>query len=194
MLKPNIAEDTLEKDRLRKLKQKFYYDRSANDLSDLQKDDVVRMQPFRLNEKTWRKAKVVKPLGRRLYVVESNGQLYIRNRKHLKHSAEADSTPAEEWPTPSNHHDSRVQDHLTNDQPTVEPVATTRVNQSMTATESNKDQPISTSLVDQDRAIKDQPSRQQLSPKGYESQVRTRSRRLVKPPSRYTDFVTLKKV
>ena len=56
LLKPSVAEDTLEKDKQRKLKQKCYYDRSANDLPDLQKDDVVRMQPFRLNEKTWRKA------------------------------------------------------------------------------------------------------------------------------------------
>ena len=64
LLKPNVAEGTLEKDKLRKLKQKFYYDRSAKDLPGLQKDDVVRMQPFRLNEKTWKKAKVVKPLGR----------------------------------------------------------------------------------------------------------------------------------
>ena len=69
LLKPSVAENTLEKDKLRKLKQKFYYDRSASDLQDLQKDDVVRMQPFRLNEKTWRKGKVLKPLGRRSYVV-----------------------------------------------------------------------------------------------------------------------------
>ena len=60
---PNIrqirkTEDTLEKDKLRKLKQKFYYDIAANDLHDLQNDDVVRMQPFRLKEKTCRKAKV----------------------------------------------------------------------------------------------------------------------------------------
>ena len=110
MLKPSVAEDTLEKDKLRKLKQKFYYDRSANDLQDLQKDDVVRMQPFGLNEKAWKEAKVLKPLGRRSYVVESNGQLYIRNRRHLKRSAEADSTPAEEWTAPSNHPDSKVKD------------------------------------------------------------------------------------
>lgn len=32
--KPSLAEDTLEKDKLRMLKQKFYYDRSANDLQD----------------------------------------------------------------------------------------------------------------------------------------------------------------
>ena len=115
---------------MRKLMQKFYYDRSANDLPNLQKDDVVRMQPVRLNEKRWRKAKVLKPLGRRSYVVESSGQLYIRNRKHLKRSAEADSAPAEKWPTPPNHHDSKVRDHLANEQPTLKPVATTKANKS----------------------------------------------------------------
>ena len=73
-------------------------------------------------------------LGRRSYVVESNGQLYIRNRRHLKRSAEADSAPAEEWPTPSNHRDPKVRDHLANEQPTLKPVATTKVNQSMTTT------------------------------------------------------------
>ena len=195
LLKPSVAEDTLEKDKLRKLKQKFYYDGSANDLPNLQKNDVVRMQPFRLNEKTWRKAKVLKPLGRRSYVVESNGQLYIRNRRHLKRSAEAESVPTEEWPTPSNHHHSKVSDHLANEQPKLKPVATTKVNQSTTpSTESNKDHPISTTPLNQDQAkdrVKDQPLRQQVSPTGCESQVRTRSGRLVKPPSRYTDFVTL---
>ena len=84
MVTPNVGEDTLEKDKLRMLKQKFCYERSVNDPPDLQKDDVVRMQPFWQNEKTWRKAKVLKPLGRRSIVVESNGQLYIRNRRHLK--------------------------------------------------------------------------------------------------------------
>ena len=100
LLKPNVAKGTLEKDKLRKLKQKFYYERSAEDLPDLQNDDVVQMQPFGLNEKTWKKAKVVKPLGKRSYVVESSGQLYIRNRRHLKHSGQADSPLTEEWPTP----------------------------------------------------------------------------------------------
>ena len=191
LLKPNVAEGTLEKDKLWKLKQKFYYDRSAKDLPGLQKDDVVRMQPFRLNEKTWKKAKVVKPLGRRSYVVESSGQLYIRNRRHLNRSAEDDSPPTEEWPTPSNHHDSKVEDSLTNDQPPVEPVTTIGVYQPMTTTASNKDQPLSSTTVDQDRASKDQPLSQHVSPASRESQVRTRSGRLIKPPSRFKDFVTL---
>jgi len=110
------------------------------------------MQPFWLNEKTWRKAKVLKPLGRRLYVVESNGQLYIKNRRHLKCSAEADSVPAQEWPTPSHHNDSRVRDHTTNEQPTLKPVAMTKVKQSSTVTESNKDQSLLPTSVDQNQA------------------------------------------
>ena len=148
MLKLSVAEDTLEKHKLRKSRQKFYYDRTANDLPDLQKDDVVQMQPFRLNEKTWRKAKVLKPLGRRSYVVESNGQLYIRNQRHLKRSPEVDSGPPEEWPTPANHHDTKVGDHLANEQPMLKPVATVKVNQlTNPTTESNKDQ---TTSMDQD--------------------------------------------
>lgn len=77
------------------------------------------MQPFSLNEKKWKKAKVVKPLERRSFVVESGGPLYIRNRGYLKRSAEADSPLAEEKPT------SLVSD----DQPAVERMATTSINQ-----------------------------------------------------------------
>ena len=94
----------------------------------------------------------MKLLGRRSYVVESNGQLYIRNRTSPKRSAEAGRTPTKEQPTPSNHHDSKIRDDLTNEQPTLKPVAMTRVNKSMTATESNKDQYLSTNSVDQDQS------------------------------------------
>ena len=115
-------------------------------------------------------------------------QMYIRNRRLLKRSAEVDSAPAEEWPTPSNHRDSKVGNHLANEQPMLKPVATAKVNQPTTpTTESNKDQ---TTSLDQDRG-KVHPLRQQVSPTGCESQVRTRSGRLVKPPNRYTDFVAL---
>ena len=124
-------------------------------------------------------------------MVESSGQFYIRNRRHLKRSAEDDSPPTEEWPTPSNHHDSKVEDSLTNDQPPVEPVTTTGVYQPMTTTASNKGQPLTSTTVDQDRASKGQPLSQHVSPASRESQVRTRSGRLIKPPSRFKDFVTL---
>lgn len=82
--------------------------------------------------------------------MESIGQLYITNRRYLKRSAEADKAPAQEWPMPSHHHDPKVRDHLTNEQPTMKPVAMTRVNQSMTTTEGNKILPLSTTSVEQD--------------------------------------------
>ena len=67
-----------------------------------------------------------------------------------------------------------------------------KVDQSTTTIESNKDQPLSTISVDQDQAkdrVKGQPLRQQVSSTGCESQVRTRSESLVKPPSRSTNLV-----
>ena len=68
---------------------------------------------------------------------------------------------------------------------------TTGVYQPMTTTASNKDQPLSSTTVHQDRASKDQPLSQHVSPASRESQVRTRSGRLIKPPSRFKDTVTL---
>ena len=62
---------------------------------------MFAMQLSRLNDKKGKKGKVVKPLGRRYYVVESGGQHYIKNRKRLKRSPEAHSPLAEEDSTPS---------------------------------------------------------------------------------------------
>ena len=56
------------------------------------------MQPFRLNENAWKKARVVKPLGTTSYTVESSGEFYVRNRGHLKRSAEDGNPLAAEEP------------------------------------------------------------------------------------------------
>ena len=92
---------------------------------------------------------------------------------------------------PSNHHDSKVEDSLANDQPPVEPMT---MYQPMTTTASNKGQRLSSTTVDQGRASKDQPLSQHVPSASRESQVRTRSGRLIKPPSQFKDFVTLKKI
>ena len=42
--------------------------------------DVVRMKPFKLGDKSWRKAKVTARLDERSYTVETdNGAVYRRN-------------------------------------------------------------------------------------------------------------------
>lgn len=142
------------------------------------------MQPFSLNEKKWKKAKVVKPLERRSFVVESGGPLYIRNRGFLKRSAEADSPLAEEKPT------SLVSD----DQPAVERMATTTINQPPVyhCGERGPGPYREQWSIKQNNTPIAMPSSQQASPKGSESQVRTRSGRLVRPPNHFKNCVALK--
>ena len=45
LLKPSVAKSTLEKDMLRKSRQKFYYDRTANDLT-FRKMTLFGCNPF----------------------------------------------------------------------------------------------------------------------------------------------------
>ena len=66
-------------------RQAWYYDRSARDLPTLHEGDTVRMKPFSLGDKSWKKAKVVERLDDRSYEVEgTDGTVYRRNRVHLK--------------------------------------------------------------------------------------------------------------
>ena len=51
-------------------RQARYYDRSARDLPALHEGDTMRMKPFRLGDRSWKKAKVVERLDDRSYEVE----------------------------------------------------------------------------------------------------------------------------
>lgn len=68
-----------------KARQKMYYDRYAKDLPELSPGDVVRIQPNRKGEE-WKRAVVLECLGNRSYRVQAdNGQIYRRNRRHLRY-------------------------------------------------------------------------------------------------------------
>ena len=83
---PERAAQQLER---RKEQQARYYNRGSKDLPELAEGDVVRMKPFRLGDKAWKKATVTKRLDDRSYTVEtSEGTIYRRNRNHLKKTAE----------------------------------------------------------------------------------------------------------
>ena len=71
-------------------RQARYYDRSATELPALQEGDSVMMKPFRLDDKSWKKAKVVERLDARPYEVEeTDGTVYRRNRVHMKKTHQA---------------------------------------------------------------------------------------------------------
>lgn len=64
--------------------QAKYYNRSARGLPSLSEGDVVRMKPFKLGDKSWRKAQVTARLDERLYTVDMDDEaVYHRNRQHL---------------------------------------------------------------------------------------------------------------
>lgn len=58
-------------------------------------------------------------MGRWSYIVESNGQFYVRDRRHLKRSAEVGNPSAVEEPLSL----------TTDDKPAMKPVVTSSVNQ-----------------------------------------------------------------
>ena len=93
----------------RQQQQSKYYNPHTRALTPLDKGDVVRMKPFQLGSKVWKKATVASRLDERSYAVETaNGEIYRRNRVHLKKSKENADTPESEVtprspePSPSN--------------------------------------------------------------------------------------------
>ena len=89
-LQPRVVYPEREKKKIiqRQKQQAKYFDRTAKDLPELE-GDTVRMKPFRMGQKTWRKAKVTSRLDSRSYTVETpEGDTYSRNRCHLKKSSE----------------------------------------------------------------------------------------------------------
>ena len=75
----------------KKDKMKFYYDRTSKPLKPLEEGDVIRMKPFNMRNKTWKKAKVTERLDDRSYLVETDYGMYRRNRQDLKSSNETTS-------------------------------------------------------------------------------------------------------
>ena len=65
------------------------YNSNAQDLPPLSEGDTVRMKPFVLGQKEWKKGLVVERLDERSYELETAaGFSYRQNRAHLKRTNE----------------------------------------------------------------------------------------------------------
>lgn len=90
LLVPEVPDKKEQGKKFRKLKerQSHYCNLSAKDLKPLKIQDPVRIAPpdgiRQLKE--WKKGVVTSVLPNRSYKVQSDGQLYCRNRRHLKPS------------------------------------------------------------------------------------------------------------
>ena len=80
-----------EKLDLKKQKAKFYHDRHAKQLPELEIGQDVRIQPLCKNQ-TWKEATCVKKLSDRSYVGKSGSEVFRRNRQFLRPAAEPSTT------------------------------------------------------------------------------------------------------
>ena len=92
LLKPRgiNQDDELTKLRHSQKQQALQYNKTAKDLPTLEEGDVVRMKPFILGEKKWRKAIVTRRYDERSYQVDTGNGTYRRNRMHLRKSDETE--------------------------------------------------------------------------------------------------------
>lgn len=67
--------------------QVHYYDRNARDLPILDEGETIRMKPFTLDKKGWKKTVVIKRLDERLCEVETAAGA-SSNRAHLRMTKE----------------------------------------------------------------------------------------------------------
>ena len=82
LLTPQLITDVPEKIKIRKQKQKHYYDRHSHELPKLLDGDAIRMRLLR--EREWPLGHVIGEEGTRSFLVEVNGKHYLRNRKWLR--------------------------------------------------------------------------------------------------------------
>ena len=96
LLRPEVCTQSTEKLEWKGQKAKFYHDRHAKQLPELEIGQEVRMQPLRKNQ-TCKEATCIEKLSDRSYVVKSGNDLFRRNRQFLRPAAER--SPAEKRKT-----------------------------------------------------------------------------------------------
>jgi hypothetical protein len=93
LLKPNVPNPNTVKQIEKRMKAKTLYDKNTKTLPVLNEGDVVRMKPFSLTDKTWKKAVVQQRLDERSYVVQNEQGSYRRNRVDIKKTNEDFTMP-----------------------------------------------------------------------------------------------------
>ena len=87
LLEPRTLSSSHEREKLKDVqkRQARYYNSDAHDLPELNEGDNLRLKPFVLGQKEWKKGVVVERLDERSHEVETaDGSSYRRNRAHLK--------------------------------------------------------------------------------------------------------------
>ena len=93
LLKPEIPKGIEDEIQWRRQKAKQQYDRTAKELPALAVGQAVRIQPVKRHEQ-WKKGTILKKVSKRSYLLQAaSGQIYRRNRKHLRQTKERLTEP-----------------------------------------------------------------------------------------------------
>ena len=79
----SVTKQETDQLKIMQTRQARHYDMSARDLPTLHEWNTVMMTPFRLGDKSWKKARVDERLDDRWYAAEDTaGTVYMLNRVH----------------------------------------------------------------------------------------------------------------
>ena len=111
--------------RLKKSRSSWYYNKGAKDLNPLQEGDTVRMKPCILGQKTWKHGTVNKRLDERSYEVETESGVLRRNRVYMNRTNETreqnDSVNEREETTTENPRDAQIEESSEHEESATHP-------------------------------------------------------------------------
>ena len=163
-------------------RQARYYNAHAKDPPPLHEGDTVRLKPFQLGQKEWKKGVVVERLDERLYEIETaDGSTYRRNRFHLRKTSEQfpGETISEQVQTPTHYRNARAANES--------PLGSTLTE--LPQVPSYSDEPEGHTPCEKSPARDPPHSEPYKETQEPATEVRTRSGRLVTRPSYLKDFV-----
>lgn len=89
LLRPKVVNNVVKKIKARQLRAKKYYDRGTRGLAELKREETVRIVPTSQKRNGAQKAKIQCKVGTRSYeVATEDGEVYRRNRRHLRRTNE----------------------------------------------------------------------------------------------------------
>ena len=162
LLHPKVVEGVEDQIKQKKKKAKYYHDRTAKLLPEIEVGQEVRVAPTE-RSKPWKSATCVQKLSDRSYLVRTSKETVRRNRQSLKPTSPP--KPAKSYPMPPSH----AAEETVQIAPGAESITCTSPSTQQTPTETHSST-----------------SSQEHVPVAPVTRTRTR---VIKPPSRYQDFV-----
>jgi len=182
LLEPRSLSTNQEIEKLKDVQKREarYYNAHAKDLPPLHEGDTVRLKPFPLGQKEWKKGVVVERLDKRSYERETaDGSTYRRNRIHLRKTNEPPpgETVSEPLGTPTYFRNARVANES--------PSGSTLTELQQVPSHSEKPGERKT----YEKSLARDPPHSEPCEETQAAEVRTRSGTLVTRPSYLKDFV-----